>query len=769
ALHPLALHPDQTTTTHTGIPHTLEGITLHTPTPDTPTTLRVRLTQTGEHTLALTATDTAGAPVVSVNALTFRPQTRQARLPLHHVDWIAQPSPSGSASLALPLTRAAHLSLGTPPTAEERSEEPIAALIPATRRFGNADDLFRALGDGSPAPETAPKAATETPETPEAVLVSLPRSSEPADGPGDEIRDVLGEVLAFLQRWLADERCADVPLALLTERAVSVGPGEDPDPVGAALWGLVRTAQTEHPDRIIVLDLDGHPTSPTALPHALSHAVTQSPIEPHLAIREGRIRTPRLTRLAETPAATPTTWDPEGTVLITGGIGTLAAHTARHLVTQHRVGHLLLAGRTGPNGTRAQELKAELEELGATVTLAACDVADRKDLDALLASVPGEHPLCAVVHTAGVVDDATLATLTGEQLDAVLRPKVDGAWNLHQATRHLDLDAFVLFSSLAATVGSPGQANYAAANAYLDALAQHRHAHGLPATSLAWGPWGDERGMAGQLGEADAARIGRTGFPPLSARDALGLLDAALAVTGGAARPVLVCTALSIRSLRARAEGGTLPPLLSSLVGRPGKRAAAKAPSATAAGPSLAERLAGMDPAGRQEHLLDLVRRTTASILAYADVADVPAQAGFLDMGLDSLSTIDLRNSLRSLTGLQLSATIVFDHPTPAALARHLADRLAQDAGTAEPAVLQELHRLESSLAEIAAADVPLRTRVRDRLQALLTAFEGGPQNGQAEVTDALLSASAEEVLQFIDREFSDTLPASREAVSDDE
>ncbi|MFE6166037.1 KR domain-containing protein, partial [Streptomyces sp. NPDC056486] len=392
------------------------------------------------------------------------------------------------------------------------------------------------------------------------------------------------------------------------------------------------------------------------------------------------------------------------------------------------------------------------------------------------------------------IQDATITTLTPEQLDDVLRPKTDAAWNLHHATRHLNLDAFILYSSLAATLGSPGQANYAAANACLSALAHHRHTQNLPATSIEWGPWGDSRGMAGQLSETDVARITRTGFPLLSTEDALDLLDVALTFPE---QPVVIGTAVSPAALRAPADDGSLQPLLRDLVrGGPRRGASAvgspaAAASAATAAESLATLLADLDEAGQQQHLLGLVRQTTASILAYSDLSDVPPQLGFLDMGLDSLSTIELRNALGGQTGLRLPATLVFDHPTPAALARHLQRLIPfhKSDGHGQVDVLGDLRQLDSSLSSVSVSDGALRTEIRDQLRALLKAFEAASplgteprtqanQAGQPtgeQVADELRSASTDEVLRFIDREFSagsdfsDTLHISHEAVSDGE
>ncbi|MEV6979606.1 SDR family NAD(P)-dependent oxidoreductase, partial [Kitasatospora sp. NPDC093806] len=264
---------------------------------------------------------------------------------------------------------------------------------------------------------------------------------------------------------------------------------------------------------------------------------------------------------------------PDGTVLITGGTGVLGALVARQLVTEHGVRHLLLLGRRGPQAPGAAELTAELEELGARVTVTACDTADRADLARVLAAVPAEHPLTGVVHAAGVLDDAVIASLTPDQVAAVLRPKVDAAWHLHELTREADLDAFVLFSSSAAVLGGPGQGNYAAANAFLDALAGRRRAEGLPGLSIAWGLWAQASGMTGHLDATDLTRLRRSGVSPLSDADGVALFSAALP----ADRALLVAMKLDLGAARTAFQAGAVPPLLRGLVGPGGRRAVAAA------------------------------------------------------------------------------------------------------------------------------------------------------------------------------------------------
>ncbi|MGW1143207.1 beta-ketoacyl reductase, partial [Streptomyces zhihengii] len=381
------------------------------------------------------------------------------------------------------------------------------------------------------------------------------------DTPAAQALEATEEVLGVLRSWLADDGGTtpggdSTPLAVLTRGAVAARPGEDvPGLAGAAVWGMVRSAQAEHPGRLALIDTDGSDASLRALPAALAAG------EPQTALREGRAYTPRLARglpRAERPAPAP---DPGGTVLVTGGTGTLGRLVARHLVTRHKVRRLVLTSRTGPDADGVGPFLPELAAAGAEATAVACDAADPEALRAVLGTIPADRPLTAVVHAAGVLDDATVDALTPGRLARVLRPKADAAWNLHLLTRGLDLSAFVLFSSVTGIIGTPGQANYAAANAFLDGLAAHRHASGLPATSLAWGYWEVATGMTGHLSGADVSRMARTGLEPLPTDEALDLLDEALAAGPALAVPARIPT----RALRGLAADGPLPAVLRGL------------------------------------------------------------------------------------------------------------------------------------------------------------------------------------------------------------
>ncbi|MFB7977704.1 SDR family NAD(P)-dependent oxidoreductase [Streptomyces vinaceus] len=477
-----------------------------------------------------------------------------------------------------------------------------------------------------------------------------------------QVRAVAGDVLTALQQWLADEDAATGRLVVLTRGAVSVTPGEDVDLAQAPAWGLVRSAQAENPGRFVLLDSDG-----SLDPDELLRIATALD-EPEAAVRGGELY---VSRLATLPAAEPqpSPWGPQGTVLITGGTGGVGAAVARHLVTEHGVRHLLLTGRRGGDAPGVRETAEELTGLGARVTVAACDASDRDAVAELLAAIPADRPLTAVIHAAGVIDDGLIGSLDAGRLDTVLRPKADGAWNLHELTRDLDLSAFVLFSSTATLLDGAGQGNYAAANGFLDALATTRRAAGLPATSLAWGLWTGVGGMGGQLDEAALRRIERLGLQVLSPAENLALLDGALTATGG--EGAVVPVRFNLRTLQARAA--EVPSVLRGLV-RPARRSAGT--GAVPVEQSLARRLSGLSRAERGEALLDLVRTQVAAVLGHESGDRINPTRAFNEMGFDSLAAVELRNRLGSAIGLPLAATLIFDYPSPSALADHLADKL---------------------------------------------------------------------------------------------
>ncbi|MFI1227529.1 MULTISPECIES: SDR family NAD(P)-dependent oxidoreductase [unclassified Streptomyces] len=510
-----------------------------------------------------------------------------------------------------------------------------------------------------------------------AELVVRHHGGDPHETPTAATARALNDVRDFL----ADERNGFARLAVVTRGAVGTGPAEGvADLAAAPVWGLVRAAQIEHPDRLLLVDIE---PGLDAAAEAAALRTALGTVEPQVAVRGGRALVPRLTRTAvqSEPGTQGRAFGAEGTVLVTGGTGGLGALVARHLASTYGVRDLLLVSRRGTAADGVGELITELGGLGARVRVEACDVGDRDALAALLASVPDDRPLTDVVHCAGVVADGVIESLDEERLARVFRPKVDAALNLHELTRDLDLSGFVLFSSVAGVFGAAGRANYAAANAFLDALAYERRAQGLPAVSAAWGLWEEDRGMAGQVTGTDLARIRREGALAMSADEGLALFDAVLTHD----RALSVPARLDLASLAG--ADVPLPPVLRKLV--PPERTR---PTASAAAPvntdrKLAQSLAGLSEAEQARILLALVRGHVATVLGHADLDAVSPDRGFLESGFSSVAVVELRNRLSGATGLRFSAATLFDHPTPRAVAVHLRERLAPESATgADPA-----------------------------------------------------------------------------------
>ncbi|GAB1511617.1 hypothetical protein JCM33774_36590 [Actinophytocola sp. KF-1] len=434
--------------------------------------------------------------------------------------------------------------------------------------------------------------------------------------------------------------------------------------------------------------------------------------------------------------------DTDGTALITGGTGTLGAAVARHLVTEHGIKHLVLTSRRGLAAEGAPELAAELTELGADVRIEACDAADRDALAALLDSL--EHPLTSVIHTAGVLSDGVLASQDADTLAKVMKPKVDAAWNLHELTKDMDLSSFVLFSSAAGILGGPGQSNYAAANAFLDALAQHRRDQGLPATSVAWGVWAERSGMTGHLDEADLARMARSGMEPIELEQGMAMFDSAVAGD----HAILLGVAFAAGALR---RGGVVPPLFRALAGGNGRRAQA---AGIAKDDTLVERLAVMPPAERERMLLDLVRAQVAAVLGVADPDTVEPERPFKEIGFDSLTAVELRNRVNGITGLKLAPTLVFDYPTPVALAEQLLEELVTDDVAVPVPVLADLGRVADALATVPVDDEDVRARVDSALQELVAAWQAlQPQRTDGLKARLSTAESADDLFDLIDSE----------------
>ncbi|UFS98476.1 SDR family NAD(P)-dependent oxidoreductase [Nocardia huaxiensis] len=615
---------------------------------------------------------------------------------------------------------------------------PVFAAESLTMRAMSAQELSSANRDGLFRVEWSPVAAEPLPVSTGSWAELDPERTMPdivvldcGAGAADAVRDLLAEVLSVVRQWLSQDRYRSSTLLVRTRGAVALA-GEDlTSPAGAAVWGLVRSAQAEDPGRIVLADAEGE----------FDAAAVLASGEPQVVVRAGTLHAARLRRVTAS-ARSSTALSAADTVVITGGTGTVGALLARHLIVEHGVRQLVLTSRRGPDAAGARELVAELTGLGASVTVVAADLADRAAVGELFAHIGIDRTL-AVIHAAGVLDDGVIGSLTPQRLDTVLAPKVDAALHLHEATLGRPVSAFVLFSSAAGVFGTPGQANYAAANAFLDAFAVYRRGLGLPAQSLAWGLWAQSSGMTGHLGTADAARLARGGLAPMSSEQALELFDLALA-EGGANT---LTARLDLGALRAQADSAGVPTLLRSLISAGGKRVSRSAGPVEA---DVAQRLAGLPESEQRQVISALVRQQIAAVLGHSDVATVDGEQNFRDLGFDSLTAVEVRNRLKIVTGLTLSATLLFDYPTPAALAEHLRVAVLAKADTqGVDGALREMERYFDA----APTDESARTMVK-RLEDLLLRYRDATTDSTAAVSEMdVESASEDELLEFINTE----------------
>jgi acyl transferase domain-containing protein/NAD(P)-dependent dehydrogenase (short-subunit alcohol dehydrogenase family) len=604
-------------------------------------TLRAHIVSRAPEEVAITMADGAGRPVVRVESLVLRTvESERIRTlgntdPLLRLEWhTATSAPAPGDTVRYAVVGGDQLGI----------RAPLMSAGIYIEAYADLEALRSAVRNGTPPPDVA--------------FVTFAATS------GDTVtaaHTATSRAARWVRTWLDDDAFGRCRVVFLTRQAVHAD--GTPDLACAPVWGFVRSAQAEHPGRFAILDVDGRPASWSAVAGALASD------QPQLVLRDGAVLAPRLVPFAQ---GGPPVFDRDGTVLVTGGTGTLGRLIARHLVTRHGVRHLLLASRRGPAAADAGELRDELTALGCATTVVTCDVADRDATARMLAGMDPAHPLTMVVHTAGVLDDGAATALTDERIDAVLRPKVDGAMVLHELTENLPLSAFVLFSSAAGTLGTAGQANYAAANAFLDALAHHRRAQGLPAVSLAWGLWAQQTGMTEHLTETDLARLAHTGLDPLPTEAGLGLFDLAC---GAEAPPVLVPARLAAARLAAQAAEGDVSPLFTALFPARARRAA---PPPADSDSALRQRLTALTHEEGGAVLLDLVRTHLAAVLGHPEPDDVSEHADFRESGVDSMTAIDLRNRLNAATGLWLRPTMVFEHSTPTILAAYLHTQLVE-------------------------------------------------------------------------------------------
>jgi acyl transferase domain-containing protein/thioesterase domain-containing protein/acyl carrier protein len=577
--------------------------------------------------------DDAGHPVAAIGSLALRPLA-------------AEQLATAGAEDALLALEWSLLEVEAPPTGE-------LTLVGAS-----APALAAALGGAAVHADLAALAAALPADAPPRdVVLVLDATAAGAEA----AHAAAAAALEAARTWLAEERFADSRLVFLTTGAIAAAvedavPGLSQAPV----WGLIRSAQSEHPGRFGLLDLDGADASTVALGRALSLA------EPQLALRQGSLLAPRLRRAGPSPAPEQPRLAPDGTLLLTGAATGLAGLVGRHLVAAHGVRHVLLATAEAAE-PGAAALRTALEEAGAEVETAACDLADRAQLAALLESVDPARPLTAVVHVTAPSEDGLFAALTPERLDGTLAAAADPAWHLHELTADLDLGVFALLASVAGSFGRAGQAGRAAADVFLEGLAAQRATRGLAAAALAWGLREETLQASGAtLDAAGLELVRRSGFAPLSDRECLQLFDAALADP----RPALAAARLHLPAWRQQARAGLLPAVLGELVRLPARRVGAGVEK------TLPDLLAGIPPEERGAAVLDFLRGQIAEALGYDSGAEVDPETPLLELGFDSLTALQYRNRLSTATGLRLTPSVILDYPNTAALAEHLVSRL---------------------------------------------------------------------------------------------
>jgi acyl transferase domain-containing protein/short-subunit dehydrogenase/acyl carrier protein len=698
-----------------------------------PSSLRVRLRRETEGSVSLAVSDASGEPVARVNSLAFREisesQLRVARRDMDASIFGLEWATVEATTSAQPSTEPMTLLGGRATVAAALNTSGVSVAMHADMRA-----LREALDQGAEVPQIVLLDCASLSTTSPCQTDAPDRALDPI-GLAGHAHEIANRTLDIVQDWLSEERLLSSRLVLLTRNAVAVDEEEDVLSLAQApIWGLLRSAQTENPGCFALIDLDGEDASWSVLHEAVASN------EPQLAVRGGRLLSPALMRVAETgrgereQGASEGRWgfDPAGSVLITGGTGDLGRIVARHLVEIHGVRSLILASRQGHRAPGVQQLETELGELGASVRVVSCDVADREQLSGLLDSTPSDYPLRGIVHTAAMLEDGVLSSLTHETVDRVLAPKLDGAWNLHHLTAHLELSAFVLFSSIMGVLGGPGQANYAAANTFLDALAAHRRAQGLPGVSVAWGGWA-QTGIVDRLEEADLARSARLGIGGLSNLEGLELFDAAQGID----RSLLIPMRLDTTALRAQARRGVSSPVLRKLIRVPSREA-------RHGSESLTRRLADMSTHEREDVLLEVVRGEVAIVLGHASASAVNPKSSFKQLGFDSLGAVELRNRLNTVTGLRLPSTLVFDYPTPIAVASHTLTQLFADEQNVDP---------DEAEIRKALASVPLdRIRELGLLEVLLNLADSSPASPEAASGDAVKSIDAMDAQELIEK-----------------
>lgn len=459
------------------------------------------------------------------------------------------------------------------------------------------------------------------------------------------------------------------PVVWVTRYAVGAGAGDRPVKIGAGpLWGLMRTARSEHPElRLRLIDVDEETDLAT-----LSLALMLGD-HTEIAIRKEQLLTPHMepASFVASPSVGLPLLRADGAVLVTGGLGDLGGRIARSLVTSHGICDLVLTSRRGIESPGADAFVAELAKLGAKATIVGGDIADIDSLRSMM-QFTVDRPLRGVIHAAGVVDSGVLSSLTPQKCATTFAPKVDGLWNLHQLTKDMDIDLFMMFSSISGIMGLPGLGNYAAANSFMDSLAYLRRAQGLPATSVAFGTWGGD-GMATTLISTTRAHLSQLGLGFLAPEVGLKLFEQAV----HQGRALTVAAVLDLQRLKAYYEDqGGVPPFLRSMLGQ----SKVKKPVDRAV--NLRDMLVDAAPEQHGSIMLRLVQETVARALGYTRIDDVDVSRPLLELGIDSLTAVLIRNHLATLTAMALPPNIALLHRDLKSLSKFLLSLLLGDSGS---------------------------------------------------------------------------------------
>jgi NAD(P)-dependent dehydrogenase (short-subunit alcohol dehydrogenase family) len=738
------------------LPLSWEDVTLHA---TGAASLRACVSRVASGVFALALADESGAPVASIGSVSLKELSPEALSDarrrhtdsLFRVEWEAvaaqdhseQPRWATVGEGARELASALCGSAIPPGLAEVADAESGNGRHDApahdARAHADLEELRRSLDAGVEPPEVV-FVGYELERLAQAATVAASGTAEAGvmEGVLDVAHATARSALALLQSWMADERLAESRLVVLTRNAVAARAGDDVRGLAVApVWGLLRSAQSEHPGGLTLLDLDDEPGSWEVVWPALAGG------EPQLAIRKGEIH---MARLVPVPIADDASlgqqhdlsFGVDGTVLITGGARGLGALVARRLAGEHGARSLVLAGSEGENGEGAAELKDELEGLGARVTLAKCELTDREQLRQLIAGCSAEHQLSAVVHSSGVLDDGVLGLMTAERLERVLRSKLDTAVHLHELTVHLGLPAFVLISDVGGTLGIAGQGSRAAAGAFLDALAAYRQACGMSGVSIAWGPRAEPDENTREPQRRNVTRMARAGVDALGLDEAPELFDAA-SCSGEAS---VLAVRFDRSALRALARADELAPMMRGIVRVSVRRS-------SGGGSSLARRLAGVPESERAHVVLEVVRAEVALVLGHSSATAIDVKRPFQDLGFDSVTAVELRNRLSRASGLHLSGAVVFDYPTPVALGGYLLSELTGAQTSPYASAIGQLGKLELTLRSL--EDDAERAKVRARLRQLLEGLGDLEGQDSASVIEKIRFASDEEIFNFID------------------